>query len=227
MIPGGERMHDRRPASRRTALVLTATALFALAGSRAGAGEFGVSLDGGYFDLTNARKSAQAVFDGTAGGFTGGGALRYSFARGFFVAAGARYFERTGERVFVPDADGPVFRLQHPLKVRMIPMYALVGYRLERRRGLPLVPYIGLGGGATAYHEESEIGGLTEGVLDQTKGAGYGVLGLEYGRGAVRFGVEMMYSLVPESAGLGGVTEVFGEDDLGGFTVVGKLTFVP
>jgi hypothetical protein len=226
MIPGGERMNDRRVRG-RMALVLTATAVCALGGAPAGAGEFGVSVDGGYFDLTNARRSAQAVFDGTAGGFTGGGALRYTFGRGFFLAAGARYFERTGERVFVPDANGPVFRLQHPLKVRMIPMYGLVGYRLERRRGLPLVPYIGVGGGATAYHEESEIGGLTEGVLDQTKAAGYGVLGLEYGRGAVRFGIEMMYSVVPESAGLDGVTEVYGEDDLGGFTVVGKLTFVP
>ena len=47
------------------------------------------------------------------------------------------------------------------------------------------------------------------------------------GRGAVRFGIEMMYAVVPESAGLGGVTQVYGEDDLGGFTVVGKLTFVP
>jgi hypothetical protein len=32
---------------------------------------------------------------------------------------------------------------------------------------------------------------------------------------------------VPDSLGVGGVSEVYGEDDIGGFTVVGKLTFVP
>jgi hypothetical protein len=129
--------------------------------------------------------------------------------------------------VFVESASGPVFRLGHPLKVRMVPVFALLGYRLERRRGLPLVPYIGLGGGVTTYHEESEIGGLVEGVVDQTKGAGYGVLGLEYGRGAIRLGVEAMYSTVPNAAGVGGVADIYGEDDIGGFSVVGKLTFVP
>src|SRR6185503_7284465 len=148
------------------------------------AGELGTPADAGYFDFTNARQSAQAVFDGSAGGFTGGGSLRYSFASGLFVAGGARYFQKTGERVFVADAGGEVFRLGHPLKVRTIPIYGLVGYRFERRRGAPLVPYFGLGGGVTMYHEESEIGGLVEGVVDETKGAGYGVLGLEYGRGA-------------------------------------------
>jgi hypothetical protein len=76
------------------------------------------------------------------------------------------------------------------------------------------------------YHEESEIGGLVEGVVDETKGAGYGVLGLEYGRGALRFGVELMYSLVPNAAGVGGVADVYDEDDIGGLTVVGKLSFV-
>lgn len=219
-------MSDRRRLRGRSATLLGAALLAPLGAARAGAGELGLSADSGYFHLTNSRQSAQAVFGG-AGGFTGGGALRYGFGSGFFVAAGARYFERTGERVFVAEAGSPVFRLGHPLKVRMIPMYALVGYRFERRRGVPLVPYVGLGGGATSYHEESEIGGLTEGVLDQTKGAGYGVLGLDYGRGAVRFGIEMTYSIVPDSAGLGGVSSVYGEDDLGGFTVVGKLTFVP
>jgi hypothetical protein len=217
--------HERSVPLAARAAALVAAALWCP--TPAGAGELGISVEGGYLDLTNARQSAQAVFGGTAGGFTGGGALRYSFARGLFVSAGVRYFERTGERVFVESASGPVFRLGHPLKVRMVPVFALLGYRLERRRGLPLVPYIGLGGGVTTYHEESEIGGLVEGVVDQTKGAGYGVLGLEYGRGAIRLGVEAMYSTVPNAAGVGGVADIYGEDDIGGFSVVGKLTFVP
>lgn len=225
MIPCDKMSPTKTPPPTRSVPLLAAALVLAALPARAG--EFGVSVDAGYFDMTNARKSAQAVFDGTAGGFTGGGSLRYGFGRGWFLAAGARYFERTGERVFVADPAGEVFRLGHPLKVRMVPVYGLVGYRYERRRGVPLVPYIGLGGGITTYHEESEIGGLVEGVVDETKGAGYGVLGLEYGRGAVRFGVEVMYSTVPNAAGVGGVAEVYDEDDIGGFTVAGKLTFVP
>jgi hypothetical protein len=107
-----------------------------------------------------------------------------------------------------------------------VPVYGLVGYRYQRRRGVPLVPYIGLGGGVTTYHEESEIGGLVEGVVDETKGAGYGVLGVEFGRSALRFGVELMYSLVPNAAGVGGVADIYDEDDIGGLTIVGKLAFV-
>jgi hypothetical protein len=214
---------------RRRTAILGWAAAFVLGATAASAGEFGISGDAGYFDFTNARKSAQAVFDGTAGGFTGGGSLRYTFGRGIFVAAGARYFQKTGERVFVENSSGEVFGLQHPLTVRTVPIYGLIGYRFERRRGLPLVPYIGLGGGVTMYHEEAEIGGLTEGVVDETKGAGYAVLGLEYGRGALRFGIEVMYSTVPNAAGVGGggVADVYNEDDIGGFTAVGKLTFVP
>jgi hypothetical protein len=202
-------------------------ALLAAASTPVRAGEFGVSVEGGYLDLTSARKSAQAVFDGSAGGFTGGGSLSYRFGRGFFVSAGARYFKKTGERVFVADPNGEVFRLGHPLELQLVPVYGIIGYRFERRRGMPLVPYLGIGGGVYSYKEKSEVGGLTEGVLDQTKGAGYGVLGLEYGRGVVRFGIEASWSMVPDSAGLGGVSRVYGEDDIGGFAVVGKLTLVP
>lgn len=202
-------------------------AAFLAAAVPASAGEFGISGDAGYFDLTSAKKSAQAVFDGSSGGFTGGGSLRYVFGRGFFFAGGARFFEKTGERVFVADASSPVFRLGHPLKLSLTPVYVIGGYRFERESGMPLVPYIGLGGGAYFYKEDSQIGGITEDTLDQTKTAWYGVVGLEYGRSKLRFGVEFMYSVVPDSAGLGGVSEVYGEDDIGGFTIVGKLTFVP
>jgi hypothetical protein len=210
----------------RPAILLIAGTL-ACGAASARAGELGLSLEAGYLDLTNAAHSAQAVFGDPAGGFTGGGSISYGIARGVFVAVGARYFERTGERVFVADATSPVFGLGHPLKLRLVPAWAIVGYRYERRRGLPLTPYVGVGGGAVFYREESEVGGLKEGVLEQTKGAGFAVLGLELGRGGLRFGIEGTYARVPESASLGGVSRVYGEDDIGGFTVVGKLTFVP
>jgi hypothetical protein len=42
-------------------------------------------------------------------------------------------------------------------------------------------------------------------------------------RGNVRFGAEMGFSAVSDALGLGGVSMVYGEDDLGGFHAAGKL----
>jgi hypothetical protein len=36
-------------------------------------------------------------------------------------------------------------------------------------------------------------------------------------------GAEAGYTTVPDAVGLGGVTKVYGEDDLGGWHVVGKV----
>jgi hypothetical protein len=36
-----------------------------------------------------------------------------------------------------------------------------------------------------------------------------------------------MYSVVPNSLGLGGVSKVYGEKDIGGLSIVGRLIFTP
>ena len=71
------------------------------------------------------------------------------------------------------------------------------------------------------------MGGLAEPEISQTKASGHVATGLEYGQGRLRFGVELSYSTVPDALGLGGVSRVYGEDDLGGFTALGKIVFVP
>jgi hypothetical protein len=43
------------------------------------------------------------------------------------------------------------------------------------------------------------------------------------GRGLFRVGAELGYSTVSGVVGLGGVSQVYGEDDIGGFHVVGKV----
>ncbi|HEX6737695.1 MAG TPA: hypothetical protein VF310_05480, partial [Vicinamibacteria bacterium] len=108
-----------------------AAALALLGAAPAGAKEFAVSLEGGWFDMTGARQSAKAVFD-SSGGATFGGTVRLSFGRGaWFAGAGTRYFSHDGERVFVADSSSEVFRLGHPLSARVWPVYALVGYRFR------------------------------------------------------------------------------------------------
>jgi hypothetical protein len=188
----------------------------------ASAGEAFFTIDGGWYDMTNASESARAIFDASGGpvlGFSG----EYGLNESFFIRAGARWFQREGERVFVESPGGEVFRLGHPVKVRIIPAYGMVAYRFLV--GAKLRPYIGLGGGVASYHEESDVAGE---ILESsaTKPMGLGVVGADYGRGTFRFGLEAGYSLVPNTIGESGVSAVYGEDDVGGFQGVARISFV-
>jgi len=211
--------------NRATLAAVLATGLGLTGGAgRAAAGEFGVSLEGGYFAMTNASKSAKAIFDGSAGGFTGGGSLRYVIGRSFFVGAGARYFERTGERVFIADASSPAFPLGHPLTFRTVPVYGMVGWRFMPDSRL--VPYVAVGAGSTSVKEKSVVGGIEE-SQSQSKFSGHIMGGVEWGRGPFRFGAEVMYTTVPDTIGVGGVSKIYNEKNVGGFSFVGKIVVVP
>jgi hypothetical protein len=189
----------------------------------AGAGEVSLTLDGGWHDLTNAGRSAKAVFGTSRGGPTIGFAGQFGLGESFFVRAGARFFQREGERAFVAAPGAAAFRLGHPLTVRIIPAYGLVGFRFLQ--GASLRPYVGVGGGATSYDEESDVAGEIF-TSTATKAAGHAVAGLDFGRGAFRFGGEVMYSTVPNTIGFGGVSQVYGEDDVGGLSAIVRISFV-
>jgi opacity protein-like surface antigen len=195
-----------------------------LASPAAASADWAIGGDAGYQDLTNARNSAKAVFGSSSGGFTGGGLLRYDFGPSWFVAAGGRYFSRKGERVFVPPDKSGVFKLGHPLTLSVVPVYGLIGYRFSPASRLD--PYLAIGGGATKIKEESTVAGITE-TDNRTKASGAFAGGIEYGLGNLRVAGEVMYSIVPNSLGLGGVSKVYGEKDIGGLSIVGRLIFTP
>ena len=201
----------------------TAVLALAVCGSApaARAGETLFTVDGGWYDMTNASNSAKALF-GESGGFAFGAALEHGFTEAIFVRAGGRFFSKEGERVFVDEATDEVFQLGHPVEVKIIPAYLLVGYRFLE--GARLRPYIAAGGGAVFYDEESEIAGeIIE--FSTTKPMGMAVVGADYGRGRVRFGIEAGYSIAPNTIGTGGVSEIYDEDDVGGFTAMGRISF--
>ena len=182
----------------------------------------GVELEGGYFSMTGAKDSAKAVFDGSSGGFIFGGALRVGLGRSFGLALGGRYFSKQGERVFVADPTGEVFPLGHPLKIRTIPYALLATYRI-----LPdsrFVPYVGAGPGLTSFKEETTVGGLTE-TNSSTKFSIHALAGVETSGGPFRFGVELRWFTAPDSAGVSGVSAVYDEKDVGGFSLSAKLIF--
>lgn len=203
-----------------TALALSSFALAALARpAPVVAGSFGVEAHGGYHSLS-ASQSARAVFDGSTGGATFGGAVRYVLYKGFYIAGGARTFSKSGERVYVAAAGAPVAKLGFPLDVRITPIFGTLGYRF--RDGRAFVPYLGVGGGVTQFRETSDItGDIRE--ESRSKSSLHALAGLEYGTGMIRFGAEGVYSSTPDSIGVGGVSKVYSEKDIGGWSVLGKL----
>lgn len=193
-----------------------------LTGAGQASADWAVGVDGGYFSMTNAPKSAKAIFDGSQGGGTIGGFFQLGLGPSFFVSAHGRYSERTGERVFVADPGGEVFRLGHPLTIRLVPVYGMVGYRIGH--SARWAPYVAVGGGATSYRETSDVAGLVE-TASATKAAYHLAAGVDFLTGPIRFGVEVMYSGVPNTIGESGVSKVYGETDVGGATIVARLAF--
>jgi hypothetical protein len=209
---------------RQVAAFIGVALLSALAPRGARAGGFALGAEAGYYDMTSAADSAKAVFDGKSGGVAFGALARVDVGRSFFAGVGARMFRKEGQRAFVAGPGEPSFPLGHPLKVRVLPVYGLFGYRL--RPEAALVPYAGVGVGLTSYHEESTVAGLVT-KSSTSKVSGHAVAGLEYGRGRLRFALEAMYMTAPDSIGLDGVSSVYGEDDVGGVSAVGRIVFVP
>jgi len=205
---------------RNTRLALLAAAAVLAAALPASAQGIDLHADGGYHSLS-ATESAKAVFD-TSGGPTFGGGIGYRFGSGLYVEAGARTFSRSGERVFVASAGSPVFKLGFPLDIKITPVFGTVGWRFMPNSLAR--PYVGAGGGMASFKEESTVAGeLTS--TSQSKAEFHGVVGVELGRGRFRVSAEGVYSSIPNAIGISGVSKVYGENDLGGFSILARLTF--
>jgi hypothetical protein len=197
---------------------LATAGLLLVAARPSAAGELAVEAQLGYFDMA-AHSSAKALF-GSSGGLTFGGAVRYGVWRGAFVSAGLRSFSKDGERVFVLSPGSPVQKLGFPVSVKLTPVLLTAGYRF--RQGRLVVPYAAIGAAITSYSEKSDVAGESF-DYDTTRTGFVGAAGVEVGRGRFRFGLEAGYSSVSGAVGLAGVSKVYGEDNLGGFHLVGKV----
>jgi opacity protein-like surface antigen len=208
-------MRHARATTLAAALLLTLTAA-----RPTGAGEIAVEGQAGYRNLAF-KDTAQALLGSTGGG-TFGGALRYTFWRGAFVSAGFRTFSKDGERVFVASSTAPVQKLGFPLSLKIDSFPLMVGYRF--RAGHLIVPYAAAGASLTRYEETSDVAG--EAFDESVSRTGFvGAGGVEVGRGVFRFGAEAGYTTVSGAIGKDGVSKVYGEDDIGGAYVVGKIVF--
>ena len=201
--------------------LLAAVALLAATALPSAAGELAIEGQVGYFGM-NAESSAKALF-GSSGGVTFGGAVRYDVWRDVFVSAGVRTFSKEGERVFLTSPGAPIQKLGFPLSVRLTPILLSAGYRYSGWKWV--APYVSVGAAITSYSETSDVAGQSF-DQDLTKTGFVGAVGLETARGRLRGGVELGYSTVSSAIGVAGISQVYGEDDIGGFHVIGKLMYV-
>ncbi len=197
---------------------LAAVALLLAGALPSAAGELAVEAQVGYLDMA-AKDSAQALF-GSSGGVTFGGAVRYTAWRGAFVSAGFRTFSKDGERVFLLSPGGTIQKLGFPVSVELQPVLLMAGYRF--RNGQLVIPYAAIGAAITSYTETSSVAGESFDT-DGSKTGFVGAAGVEVGRGMFRVGAEFGYSTVSDVVGLGGVSKIYGEDNIGGFHVIGKV----
>ena len=207
-------------------LVMLACAPRASAQRENRAGGLLLGASGGYIE-PRFRESLKAV-SRSSGGVTYGGEVGFIFGDHLYLSVAAHLFNTDGERVFVAEPGGTVFKLGHPLKLRLVPAQATLGWRFFEKRtaGIVLTPYVGAGGGITSYHEESTIAGETR-SFDVKKAGAHMLAGLELGGGNLRFAVEAGYATAPNALGDNpdGVSRVYGEKDIGGFTLLGKIVF--
>jgi opacity protein-like surface antigen len=208
----------------RSAALAGALALAAGASQAAGV-QLGIEARGGYQDFSRAHDSMQAIFDSSGGGTFGLG-LRGDVGRHVFLRVGASYLKKDGERVFVADATSPVFKLGHPLELKLIPAYFDAALKLSTSARLQ--PYLGLGAGAVSYKEKSTVAGLDI-TNDQTLFSARALAGVTLRQGHFLFGLEAAYATTPNAFGddVRSVARVYDEKDLGGFSGAATLTWRP
>jgi hypothetical protein len=168
------------------------------------------------YHLFTANDTFDAVLGQPGGPFFGGGA-EFRFKGGPFVQVAARYFKKTGERVFVLDDE--VFSLGIEDEVTVQPTEFSAGYRF---RSGGSIAYVGGGAGLYRFKETSEFEDPTESVDEQF--TSYHVLaGAEFrGRGWIGAALEVQYTMVPDSL-KGGLADIYDEKDLGGFDIRFKI----
>lgn len=176
----------------------------------------------GYGSYGSSSLTSSESFDAVTGssrdaGF-GGGVTASGLWRGIFLDAGVSQLKMRGERLFVDGTD--VYRLGIPLTVTLTPVDVAAGWRFHRGR---LSPFVGGGISSISYKESGEFAEAGDDVSRREIGplllAGVDVRVIKL----VHVGGEFRYRSV-KGLGEGGVSQVFGEDALGGMSVALRLS---
>jgi opacity protein-like surface antigen len=194
-------------------------AAFVATGVPAAADEWALVVDGGLRTMSNSRETENAIFAGKKG-FGFGGGLFYDRGSRWRFGVEGRKISREGERAFAADRNSEAFRLGHPLSFDMTEGLASISYRFSSIG--PVSPYVGIGAGVVSWREESDIVGLIEKASGST-GLFEARVGFERKQGRLRLALEGGITLAGNAIGVGGISRVYEEDDIGGVFVVAKI----
>lgn len=160
----------------------------------------------------DAADSFEAVLGASRLSDWGAGGQVTNLWRGLFAEVTFGRSEEAGERVFVDGSS--VYQLGIPVTLTMNTLDVTAGYRFLR--GARFVPYVGGGYTSVAYEESSPFAQPGDEVSDRFGGfvVGGGVEVRTFNWLHVRG--EARYRQVPDALGTGGVSQVYGEDSLGG-----------
>jgi opacity protein-like surface antigen len=176
-----------------------------------------------YFTYGSTRFAATESFETITGssarsgvGFGGG---VDGIWRGLFIDAGFSQRKLKGERVFVSNATAFPLGISTEMTYRPIDLAA--GWRFEFDR---VRPYVGGGATFVSYREDADFSETGDDVDERKTGAlllaGVDLEVLKY----VRVGGELRYRVVTGVLGTGGVSELFGEDELGGIAFAARVS---
>jgi hypothetical protein len=183
------------------------------------------------FQSFTASDSFSAVLDTSSGALFGGGG-GVLLGRNLFVDVSIARFSADGSRVFVTD-DGEVVDLGIATSVAVTPIDVSIGWRFAGKptltpAGKPRlrpVPFAGGGFGFQQYEETSEFASGDDDVSESH--GSYHVLGgveLPFSR-HLGASADVLYRWVPDGLGSGGVSEYYGDTDLGGAQVRLRIVF--
>ncbi len=178
----------------------------------------------------SATQSFKAILGRPAGPLFGGG-LELGLPKHLFLSVGASRFRRTGHRVFA--FQGKVFDLNEPATITITPLEITAGYRYtgpaqpatRTAAHAKLIPYVG---GGVGWHKYTETSAHSTDADDaHATFTGYQVVGgLEMPlQKWMALAAEAQFASVPNALGQdpNGVSSVYNEHDLGGFTVRVKV----
>jgi hypothetical protein len=206
----------------RRGLVFVAGIVTILAAAPASAQQQPLSVRG-YMTYGNtvfsSTETLEAITGETSKAGIGGGATVVGIWRGLFADVGISQQELDGQRVF--EDDGTIYPLGIPVTIRMRPVDVAGGWRFLFGR---LSPYAGAGVSFIDYEEKGDFAGPSDDVSESKSGALF-LAGLDVA--VIRWihaGAEFRYRAVKGVLGDGGVSEIFGEDQIGGYAFAVRIS---
>jgi opacity protein-like surface antigen len=166
-----------------------------------------------------ASESFEAVAGTSRASGWGGGGTVVGLWRGVFVDVAVSLHDLDGERVFVDG--GTVYGLGIPVEISIRPLDVAAGWRAALGR---VSPYAGAGLSFVSYKERADFA-LSGDDVDAQESGPLILAGLDISLMRFLFaGVDFRYRSVGGILGAGGVSQVFGEDQLGGATIAVRLS---